>query len=39
MLKKLHSNLPNIMHVATKLHVILRRYVILTWVHDNKELV
>jgi hypothetical protein len=32
----IHSNLPNIMHVATKAHVVLRRYVVLTWMHDNK---
>jgi hypothetical protein len=34
-----HYNLPNITHVATKVHVILRRYVVLTWMHDNRELV
>ena len=31
-----HSNLSNIMHVATKVHVILRRYAVLAWMHDNK---
>ena len=34
-----HSNLPNIMLVATKVHIILRKYVVLTWMCDNKELV
>ena len=31
------SNLPNIMHAATKVHVILKRCVVLTWKHNNKE--
>ena len=35
----IHSNLPNIMHVATKVHVILRRFIVLTRMHDNRELV
>ena len=35
----LHSNLPNIMLVAIKVHVILRRFVVSTWMRDNKELV
>ena len=34
-----HSNLPNIIHVATKVHVVLRRHVVLTWMHYNRELV
>ena len=35
-----HSNLLNIlMHVAIKVHVILRRYVVLTWIRDNNEIV
>ena len=33
------SNLSNVMHVATKVHVILRRFAVLTWMHDNRELV
>ena len=33
------SNLPNITHLATKVHVMLRRYVILTWMHHNIDLV
>ena len=27
------------MHVATKVHVILRRYVVLTWIYDSREVV
>ena len=27
------------MFVATKVHVILGRYVVLTWMHDKRELV
>jgi hypothetical protein len=34
-----HSDLPNIMLVATKVHIILRKYVVLPWMCDNKELV
>ena len=34
-----HSNLSNIMPMATKVHMILRRYVVLTWMCDSKELV
>jgi hypothetical protein len=33
----LHFNLPDIMHVPTKMHGILRRNAVLTWMHDNKE--
>jgi hypothetical protein len=32
-------NLPNIMPMATKVHVISRRYAMLTWMHDNRDLV
>ena len=32
------SNLPNIMHVATKVHMMIRRFAVLTCMHDNKEL-
>ena len=32
-------NLPHIMHVATKVHVISRRCAMLAWVCDNKKLV
>ena len=35
----LQSNLSNVMHVATKVHVILRRFAVLTWMHDDRELV
>ena len=35
----IHSNLPNIMPLTTKVHVILRNYAMLTWMQDNKELV
>ena len=36
----LHSNLPNITHVATKVHVcvLLRRQRVFTWMHDNRNL-
>ena len=34
-----HSNLPNVTHVATKVNMVLKRLVVLTWVHDNGELV
>jgi hypothetical protein len=30
---------PNIKDVATKVHVILRRFVVLTWMHGNRDLV
>ena len=36
---EMHSIIPNITHVATKVHVILRRLVMVTWMHDNRELV
>ena len=39
MTPELHFNLPNIKHVATKVHVILRRFVVLTWMYDNRDLV
>ena len=35
---KIHPNLPNIMHVAITVHVILR-YTMLTWMHDDREFV
>ena len=35
----LHSKLCNITFVATKVHMILRRYVVLTWVRDSIEVV
>ena len=34
---QLHSNIHNITLLETKVHVILRRCVVLTWMHDNKE--
>ena len=34
----LHSDLPNITSVTTKVHVILRRSAMLTWMHDTREL-
>ena len=36
---EVHSNLPNIMPMATKVHMILRRCVVLTQMHDNRSLV
>ena len=35
--QKLHYDLSNTMHVATQAHMILRRFVVLNWMHDNKE--
>ena len=32
----MYTNLPNIVFVATIEHVILRRYVVLTCMHDDK---
>lgn len=37
--ESIHCNLLNITHVATKVLMILRRIVVLTWMQDNKELV
>ena len=34
-----HSNLPNIMHVAIKVHVILRRCIMFPHICDNREIV
>ena len=34
-----HSKLPNVTHVATKVDVMLRRHAVLTWTHYNRELV
>jgi hypothetical protein len=36
---EVNSNLPNATHVAIKVHVILRRFAVLTWMCDNRELV
>jgi len=36
---EIHTNFPKTMLVVTKVHVLLRRYVVLTWMHDNRELV
>jgi hypothetical protein len=38
-IRMLHSNLPNFMLVATKVHVAFRRFAVLTWICDNRELV
>ena len=35
----IHSKLRSITPVATKVHVILRSFVVLTWMHDTIELV
>jgi hypothetical protein len=35
----IHSKLRSITHVATKVHVTLQSFVVLTWVHDTRELV
>ena len=32
---RVHSSPPNIMHVATKVRMISRRYALLAWTHDN----
>ena len=34
----IHSIFLNIMHVATNVHVTSRRFVVLTWMHDIREL-
>ena len=34
-----YSRLHNIMFMATKVHMILGSYVVLTWVRDKRELV
>ena len=34
-----HSNLLNITPVAIKVHMRLRKSAVLTWMHDNRELV
>jgi hypothetical protein len=34
----IHSKLRSITHVATKVHVILRSFVVLTWMHNTSEL-
>jgi hypothetical protein len=39
MLKLLHFELCNVMFVATKGHVILRSFVVVTWMRDTIELV
>ena len=36
LMKVIYSNLPNITLVATKVHVILIRFVVVTWICDNK---
>ena len=36
---RIHSKLRSITHVATKVHVILRSFVMLTWIRDTIELV
>jgi hypothetical protein len=36
---RIHSKLCNITHVATKVYVILRNFLVLTWMHDTIELV
>jgi hypothetical protein len=37
--KNVHSKLYSITHVATKVYVILRSFVVLTWMSDTSELV
>jgi hypothetical protein len=34
-----HSKLPSITPVATKVHMILRSFVVVSWLHDTSELV
>ena len=36
---KLHSKLLSITHVVTKVHMILRSFVVLTWMRDTTGLV
>jgi hypothetical protein len=33
----IHSNLPNIIHVVTKVHVILKGFAVLTWMHYTRD--
>ena len=35
----IHSKLCSITHVVTKVHVTLRSFLVLTWIHDTIELV
>ena len=35
--RRLHSYLPKFKPAATKVHMILRRYVVFTWMRDNRE--
>ena len=37
--RKIHFKLRSITHVATKVHVILRTFAVLTWMSDTIELV
>ena len=37
--KKIHSKLHDIMLVVTKVHVILKSFIVLIWMHDKKGLV
>jgi hypothetical protein len=32
-----HFDFSNITHVATKVHMIIRMYVVVTWMCDNRE--
>jgi hypothetical protein len=34
-----NSHLPIVMHEEKKVYVTLRRYAVLAWMHDNRELV
>jgi hypothetical protein len=36
--KLVHSIFRSITHVATKVHMILRKFVVLTWMRDTLEL-
>ena len=38
-LETLHSNLHSITHVVIEVHMILRNFVVLTWMRDTLELV
>ena len=39
LLCRVHSHLPNIKHVATKVHMMVRKFAVLTWMCDSRDLV
>ena len=37
-MRKIHSNLCNITSMATKVHMIFMRFVVLTWKHEHRDI-